>query len=319
MLSGALLSGRTLSGWMFLAPGIGLALLLFSANARAAQSPDLAGMVQREIALIQFYGGGSSLSAQERQDASDTIQRAMQQAPQAELAADAGAARLLRALNQGTPALIAQAREGGRLNAQLHEAVDPALRDAQAMEARIIEAHDPVIVFDPTHKRLVTEQTVRILQHADALGASMFNVPPPGPDFTAQMRQAIPRAWPAMDDGMQDALAHAERDLPFAPAVLQAIDPQKRAGFVQTWRTRIMVAPDAAGQQLNLAEVMAVVGMTAYRRGQTGGGGQGMALADRQRMQDLTNRQLLGAVRSYSPTCNVTRPDAMANFSYCHP
>jgi hypothetical protein len=27
----------------------------------------------------------------------------------------------------------------------------------------------------------------------------------------------------------------------------------------------------------------------------------------------------LGASRSYSPTCNVTRPDAMANFSYCHP
>jgi hypothetical protein len=299
-------------------PAIGLGLLLFPAAAAGAQSPDVAAMTQREIALLQFYGGGSPLWAQEQGEAADMVALEMQQAPQAEISADAGAAKLLRALSEGPPTLIALAREGGRLNAQLHEAVSPALQQQQAMEARIIEAHDPVIVFDPAHKRLISEQTLRILQHADMSGASVFDVPPPGPDFADQMRQALPRAWPGMDDGMQDAMAHAERDLPYAASFLQAMNPQKRAGFVQTWRVRIMAAPDAAGQQLNLTEVMAVVGMTAFRNSPSGGGMR-EALAGRLQMQDLTNRQLEGAARSYSPTCNVTRPDAMANFTYCHP
>lgn len=299
-------------------PVIGLGLLLFPAGAAGAQSPDTAAITQREIALLQFYGGGSPLSAPEQGKAADMVALEMQQAPQAEIAADAGAAKLLRALAQGPPTLIALAREGGRLNAQLHETVNPALQQQQAMEARIIEAHDPVIVFDPARKRLISEQTVRILQHADTSGASVFGVPAPGPDFAEQIRQALPRAWPGMDDGMQDAMAHAERDLPYAASFLQAMNPQQRAGFVQTWRARIMAAPDDAGQQLNLAEVMAVVGMTAFRHSQSGGGMQD-ALAGRLQMQDLANRQLEGAARSYSPTCNVTRPDAMANFTYCHP
>ena len=95
---------------------------------------------------------------------------------------------------------------------------------------------------------------------------------------------------------------------------------QKRATIVQTYRAKIMTAPDTAGQQLNLAEVMAVVGATASRHTGSGGpGGTQGALADRLQRQNLLNHQLEGAMRSYSPTCNVTRPDAMANFASCHP
>lgn len=279
-------------------------------------------MTQREVALLEFYGGGSPLSAEEQREAADIVAGALQEAPQAELAADAEAAKLLRVLRQAPPNLIALARENGRLNAQLHDAVSQALKQQQAVEARIIATHDPVIVFDPANKRLVTEQSVRVLQHDDVFGASVFGVPPPGPDFAEQMRQAIPRTWPGMDNGMKEAMAHVERDLPYAPGFLQNTNPQKRAAFAQTWRAKIMAAPDAVGQQLNLAEVMAVVGMTAYRHSLSGGGAGGSVqgtLADRLQMQDLTQRQLLGAARSFSPTCNVTRPDAMANFTYCHP
>lgn len=295
------------------------ALMLLGRSASAAAPPDVAAMTQREIALIQFYGGGSPLTAQERQEAAAIVQDGLERAPQAELAADAGAGRLLRVLARAPAPLIAQAREGGRLNAQLHEAVSPALRAQQAMETQIIIAHDPVVVFDPAHRQLVSVQTLRVLQQADTFGAQWFGVPPPRPDFVAQMQQAMPRAWPEMDAGMKDAMAHAERDMPYVPEFLRGIDPQKRAAFVQTWRTKIMAAPDVVGQQLNLAEVMAVVGMTAFRHSQSGGGAMGAAVAGRMREQDLVNRQMLGAVRSYSPTCNVTRPDAMNNFSYCHP
>ncbi len=304
----------TLRCWL----AIGLGALLLSAGAAQAQQPDISAIAQREITLLEFYGGGSSLSTQEQDEATAMVRREMGEAPQAELAADAGAVKLLGALHQASVALIAQAREGGRLNVQRHDAVNPALQEQQAMEARIIAVHDPVIVFDAAHRRLITEQTVRVLQHANAFGATVFDVQPPGPDFAGQMRQALARAYPAMDDGMQEAMAHAERDMPYAPGFLQGINPQKRAGFVQTYRAKIMAAPDAAGQQLNLAEVMAVIGMTAFRHGQSGGATPG-ALASRLQMQDLANRKLQESVRSFSPTCNVTRPDAMANWASCHP
>lgn len=296
-----------------------LAVLAIS-SAAAAPPPDAATITQHEIALLQFYGGGSPLSAQEQQEAADMVQQELRESPRAEIAADAGATKLLHTLARADAPLIALARETGRLNAQLHEAVNPSLQQQQAMEARIITAHDPVIVFDAAHKRLITEQTLRMFQHADAVGAATFNVPAPGPDFVAQMSATLPHAYPTMDNGMQDAMAHAERDLPYAPAFLRAMPQQKRATIVQTYRAKIMAAPDTAGQQLYLAEVMAVVGATASRH--SGGGGssgtQG-ALVDRLQRQNLLNHQLEGAMRSYSPTCNVTRPDAMANFASCHP
>jgi hypothetical protein len=300
--------------WMF-----GLALLLLPRATPAAPPAAASQAVQREIALIGFYGGGSALTAEEKREAANMVQREMQAAPKAEEAADAGAAKLLQVLQQAPARLIAFAREGGRLNVQLHLAVDPALKDQQLMEARIIEAHDPVVVFDPEHKWLVTVQTLRVLQHADMFGATLFGMPPPGPGFISQMQQIVPRSWAKMDTGMQEAMAHAGRDMPYAPAFLHGIDPGMLAGFVKKWRGKIMAPSDAAVQQLNLAEVMAVIGMTAFRHSQSGSGNTGAALAYRSQLQDLVNRKLQEAVRSYSPTCNVTRPDFMQNWASCHP
>jgi hypothetical protein len=301
-------------------PGmLGFALLLLALPTAAAVPAASGPAVQREIALIEFDGGGSAMTAQEKREAAAMVQRNMQVAPQAETAADAGAARLLQVLRDASPPLMALAREDGRLDAQLHPAVDPALNEQQRMETRIIEAHDPVVVFDPAHKRLISVQTLRVLQQADAFGAQVFGVPPPAPDFVTQMQQIIPRAWSGMDTGMQEAMAHAERDLPYAPAFLAAISPPERAAFVKTWRAKIMAPSDAASRQLNLAEVMAVIGMTAFRHSQSGTGDRGDALAYRTQLQDLVNRKMQQAIRSYSPTCNVTRPDVMQKWVLCHP
>jgi hypothetical protein len=296
---------------------LGVGLVLLPVAASGAQPPDIAAMAQREITLLRFYGGGSPLSAQEQREAAGMVQSETQRAPQAELIVDAGAAKLLHVLNEGTPALVALARESGRLAVQPNMTVNPVLQPQQAMEARIIIAHDPVIVFDATHRRLISEQTVRVLQRGDTLGAAVFDVSQPSADFADQMRRTLPRAWPGMDDGVQEGMAHAERDLPYAAAFLQSISPQDRAGFVRTWRAKILAAPDATGRQLNLAEVMAVIGMTAFRRSQSVGGIQGVTSS--MQMQDLANRKLEGAVRSYSPTCDVTRPDAMTHWASCHP
>jgi len=297
----------------------GLALLLPVRTTTAAPPAAPSEAVRREIALIEFYAGGSALTADEQREAADMLQRTMQTAPKAEAAADAGAQKLLQVLQTAPPPLIASVREGTRLNVQLHLAVDPALKDQQQMEARIIEAHDPVVVFDPQHKELVTVQTLRALRQADTFGATLFAVPPPGADFVSQMREIVPRSWGSMDSGMREAMAHAGRDLPFAAAFLQGIDPGPLAGLVKEWRGKIMAPKDAAAQQLNLAEVMAVIGMTAFRHNQSGNGNVAGQLAYRLQLQDLVNRKLQEAVRSYMPECNVTRPDYMQHWAVCHP
>lgn len=298
---------------------LGVALLRLPTTTIAAPPADTSEAVQREIALIEFYGGGSALTPDEKREVADRVGRAIETAPNAEAAADAGAAQLLQVLHNSPPPLIAFARESGRLDAQLHPTVDLALKDQQLTEARIIEARNPVVVFDAQHKRLVTVQTLRVLQQADTFGATLFNVPPPGPDFTVQMQAIIPRAWGNMDTGMQEAMAHAERDLPYARAFVLGISPGILAGFVREWRGKIMAPSDAAAQQLNLAEVMAVVGMTAFRHRQAGHDTPRGALAYRLQLQDLVGRKLQEAVRSYSPACAVTRADVMQNWASCHP
>jgi len=297
----------------------GLALLLLAPTVQAAPPAVPSGAVQREIALIEFYGGGSALTADEQHEVADMLQQTMQTAPKVEAAADAGARKLLQVLQTAPPPLTASVREGTRLNIALHLAVDPALRDQQRMEARIIEAHDPIVVFDPEHKELVTVQTLLALQQADTFGATLFAVPPPGADFVAQMRRIVPRSWASMDHGMQEAMAHAERDLPYAAAFLHGIGPGLPAGFVKEWRGKIMAPEDAAAEQLNLAEVMSVIGMTAFRQRQSGNGSIGAQLAYRLQLQDMVNRKLQEAVRSYMPECNVTRPDYMQHWAVCHP
>jgi hypothetical protein len=190
---------------------------------------------------------------------------------------------------------------------------------SDAAGTRIIEAHDPVVAFEPAHKRLVSVQTRRALQHKDAFGGNAFGVPPPAPGFVPRMQRSIPQAWGSVDRGMQEVMTHAERDLPYAPAFPQGISRLSANLFVKTWRAKIMERSDAAAQQPNLAEVMAIIGMTAFRHSQSGGGDIGGALAYRTQWQDLRNRNLQAAIRSYSPSCNVTRPVVMQNRASCHP
>lgn len=291
-----------------------LALLLLAAR---ADQPDLAAMTQREIALLEFYGGGSPLTTQERQQAAQIIQSGLQNDARAEIAADAQGQLLLNALKRGGGAFVAETREAGRLGAQRHMAVNPALQQQEMMEAQIIEAHDPAIVFESAHKRLISAQTVRVLRQANALGAKLFDVPAPGPDFSTEMTYALRSGYAQMDDGLQEATAHVERDLPYAAGFLRSANPQKRAAFVQDYRAKIMAAPDPAGQQLRLAEVMAMIGLTAYRHNRGAGGGNSLqAQYGHLQEQNLLNQQLRGAMRSYSPACNVTSPGY--NFTYCH-
>jgi hypothetical protein len=164
---------------------------------------------------------------------------------------------------------------------------------------------------------LVSDSSLRAFQRANTYGATLFHMPAPGSDFLAQMRRALPRDYPQMDTGMRTAMADIERTQPYLTGFFTHSNPQQLASLVQTYRAKIMVVSDPVEQQVRLAEVMAVSGMTAYRKSKTAAA-TGPPV-QQQQMQALKYKQLQGAMRSYSPTCNPGRADASANFQNCHP
>lgn len=150
------------------------------------------------------------------------------------------------------------------------------------------------------------------LRKANTYGATIFHVQSPGPDFVNQMRTAIPKDYPGMDQGIRTGLANIQRDLPYLSGYFANKNRDQLASFVATYRAKITDPKDPLEQQVRLAEVMAFIALTAYRQHQNGD--SATSAFQRQQMETLKNKQLQGAARSYSPTCVPGNTDAS-----CHP
>ncbi|QHN05102.1 hypothetical protein FTO74_18435 [Granulicella sp. WH15] len=166
---------------------------------------------------------------------------------------------------------------------------------------------------------VLSDASLQALQRANAYGATLFHISPPGPQFIAQMRRAIPKDYPGMDQGMRQGLASIEHNQPYLNSYFAHTNQQQLASFVQTYRAKILASPDPVEQQVRLAEVMAFSAMTAYRKSQSGGGSAAANGYQQLQMETLKQKQLEGGMRSYSPLCNPTRADASSNFQSCHP
>lgn len=164
---------------------------------------------------------------------------------------------------------------------------------------------------------VLSDASLQALQRANAYGATLFHVSPPGPQFITQMRRAIPQDYPSMDQGIRQALASIEQNQPYLSSYFSHTNQQQLASFVQTYRAKILASPDPVEQQVRLAEVMAFSAMTAHRKSQ--GGTSATSSFQQQQMESLKYKQLQGAMRSYAPNCNPTRADASSNFQSCHP
>lgn len=159
---------------------------------------------------------------------------------------------------------------------------------------------------------LTSDLSLRALRQANIYGASLFHTQAPGPDFAQQMRGAIPRDYPGMDQGIRLGLANIRRDLPYLSGYFAHKNPQQVASFVATYRAKIMAPKDPVEQQMRLAEVMAFIALTSYRQHRNGTAATNAF--EQQQMQALRYKQLQRAVRSYSPTCVPGSTDPS-----CHP
>lgn len=118
---------------------------------------------------------------------------------------------------------------------------------------------------------VLSDRSLQALERANIYGASIFHMQAPPADFQRQMRAAIPRDYPNMDDGIRAALANVERDLPYLSGYFASKNPQQVASFAQTYRAKIMISKDPVEQQVRLAEVMSFVALISYRQHQNNG------------------------------------------------
>jgi hypothetical protein len=188
---------------------------------------------------------------------------------------------------------------------------------APAAALGILFGPPAALAGDAAPAALTGERSLQALRQANMQGAALFHLQAPGPDFAPQMRSALARDYAGMDQGIRLGLANIERDLPYLGGYFSGKNRQQLAAFVATYRAKIVAAPDPAEQQVRLAEVMAFAALTAYRQRQNAASPANAF--QRQQMDSLRYRQLQGAMRSYSPTCNPTRADAAASFQNCHP
>jgi hypothetical protein len=286
-------------------------VLLAPALARAQVSSE--SMVAREIAMLEFVGGGSPLTPGEREQAAAVVQEGMRLDPKAWTELDAQHAQALQAANRASPAQVGAVRLNWRLGAAKHNIAAPDFAPLADAERRILDAHDPVLYLDAAHGWLVTAHTVQVLAQALPGGAKALGLPPPAPGAAALMAERAPEFLPQLQEQGHDAFTRAEQVLPLALAGIKDRTAQNRAAL----HDGIAQVADVGTRDLQIARIMVLSG----RQVAEAGGAGGRTAAGMQRammmqfysqfiMQPMINR----TIRGMGSTC---RGDSLGNVGYC--
>lgn len=284
----------------------------------AAAAPcDPAVQTNQEVALLEFIGGGTKLDAAERQQAAAIVHEGETTAPDAWNRVDQQSAGLLAKLGSGIdPRRKARLRAALRLSAAIGPPPGNPLAQEGRQEAAIIAAHDPPVVWDAAHRRLISTVAVAAMVATARQAAPLFGQVAPGADALPRLAAVLRSRYAAMDDGMQGLLAAAAANLPAALPYLQRTPEAQRTRFIQQMSEKIQQGADADDRLLRLVQMLAGLGA----RGAAPAGASVRAASGSQfRQQELLQNQMLGASRSFSPQCNVSTGAMQANFSYCHP
>lgn len=206
----------------------GLMVLVGSVSGQTqAATPELKGMVQREVAMLQLCGGYTPLSAREQHQVAQAVQTAMKADAQAWLNDDQYAKQVLGRLAQRDAVYISAVREGCRLNAEIGRSSSPKLQPLFDTERVIIRAHDPTVVLEAGNKRLVTERGLVVLRDYSAQFAQQVGYPAPGDTFIPQLQQ-LRAGFLTLKPDDADAFAHIERNAVYLQAGLQILSAQQR-------------------------------------------------------------------------------------------
>lgn len=268
-----------------------LAILLaapLAAGQTSAYASGSAKAVQANIGLLQFVTQ-STLSGQERGWVVQDVASGMRSAPEkVQHRDDLIAITLTNAAKFPKDAL--RLRELWRYDIAVHVPHDDA-------EYQIVERHDPTLVLDTAHQRMVTEQTLIALQNCTAWLMQNLHKPPPDQHFVSTERAYIRASYWRLGEDEQDAYAHVARNCPRAQDFFAGIVASQRASFF---------AKNA--QQVNSEQLAgkdaALVSRIAYNIVLRGHGGSTAAqgrLFDYMVQQSLLNQQLQRSIMKNPP------------------
>ena len=295
----------------------------------AAPPPSAEEMAATEIAVLEFLGGGSPLTREERQQAIEASALAARLQPAFWIKATMKWRSILQRA-AGDHVYEGDVREGSRYTVQSyaqngHGDVLAGMEPVDAIENRIILAHDPVVVFDPQHKFIVTEHTLQVLQQAAAWMSENAGLPGPGADFTDRARQWIRSSYASLDAETAEALAAIERDLPAAYDSLRQADPQRREATMGSVRAAYQAV--GPGRDLKMAETAALMARLNYQ--QTAQAQQANAIRAMTGMMEtmvmgqVTRRSMYWGQRAVQPNtrgCTVTTLDRyQIQTTHCNP
>ena len=275
----------------------GLAVL---AGTAWGQEADQQGIVQREIAVLQFVGGGSPLTSAERQQAALLCASAMRKDAAKWTAADRAAEQMLTVLAGHDAAIVGRIWDQQRYAYLFHEGMNPVFAAEAAIEGRIIEAHDPVVVMDSAHHRAVTGHMLLAVREAANITAAGYKLPPPAGDFDVIVRGEV-QSLPTLDPAIADGFAHATRDQPYLGRWLAAATPAARTKFYNNRDKVFHEVDNHRAEQWQIAEAGAMMSGFAAKHAPAGGSAQEQLY--RMKMQ---NHVLGDAMRGNSPGCNPT-------------
>ena len=292
-------SGRgSLSAARYSACLAALAVLIFSGAARAQS----AASAERRATLIQFFGGGSPLTPEERAQIARLDRQYFAALPRQAADEDALNAKIIATLNKRDPRMTAKLRSIARFTyATPFASALPAQRMVHDQEARIVAAHDPVVVVDATHKGVISMHVVDLMLQVNAAAAPYFGVPVPSGLTADRLATRIKADFPALPADMQAAMATTELNMPNGLPWLRGLPAQKRDAFVAQFKPAIAKASDPAEQQVRLAEAMAAADLAGARTYDAGV--QKLMLRSfflsRLRMQGLAQGALNSTARGY--------------------
>ncbi len=232
---------------LFLSPALASAQRPERASAPAS---DTATITAHEIAYFEFLAAAPFTADERLQPTRDTA-AAVQAEPAHMSARDHDITALLARLPTWCPEQAEMERAGRRLNLPVVNPTD--IEPLASTERRVVNAHDPVVLYDAPGKRLVTERSLVLLHDAAAWKAQEIGLPGPDGTFTDKARQSIRAHFLELDPVIANGFAHMGQYAHDEPYIFATLKPDKLAEFKAKARADFAALPASTDKQWRLA------------------------------------------------------------------
>ena len=257
-----------------------------------------------EVRVIGIIANGT-LSVQERSAITQADESVARADPKDASTYASALAKLMAKVDRAPPQRIAAYRTIARRNTALGGCA-VGLDALCAVEAPIIQAHDPAILVDRTRQLVFTRASIAALVAGAQAISGRLDVPPPGKDaaelIAQELRTRDAQGKTAAFDVMENAVSNDFN--------LGEWNRAAQSGAVTKIHDIVSAQRNEADRVFFLAQAAALVGKRAGEVGSSGGGGPGGLMAGAMRSQAMGMMS-----RAFSSRCMGVGTGA--NFGYC--